>query len=408
MSQRCAALALLGLLAAGGAAADLPTERPGSVATLPAPSPHWVWLGDFLFRRAALLDVDSGRFLGQLSSGLGVVAPSVSSSRGEVYLPETYYSRGSRGERSDVVTIYDLAKLAPIAEIAIPPKRADVVNGMGLSTLLDDGRFLVVFNLTPATSVSVVDVANRRFAGEIATPGCSLVYAAGARRFASLCGDGSLLLVTLDDEGREASRQRSESFFNPIEDPVTEKGVRQGDRWLFVSFEGIVHTIDLSQAGPRFEKSWSLLSDADREAGWRIGGTQHLALHEASGRLYELVHSGGGPGSHKQSGSQVWVYDLGSHERVGQIPVGNLVGSFAAYRIGLRGGIGEWLTRHLVPNPGADSIAVTQDADPRLLMVSRSAGTLGVYDARSGAWLRDLDDVGLAPAVLQAPWRGTP
>ena len=410
MSQRrvaALALASLALAAAGLAVADVPSERPGESLTLPSPTPHWIWVGDLVFRRSALLDADSGRFLGMLSSGVGVIAPSVSPARGEIYLPETYYSRGSRGERTDLVTVYDAARLAPIAEIRIPPKRADVVNGAALSTLLDDGRFLAVFNLTPATSVTIVDVVAREPVGEIATPGCSLVYAAGPRRFASLCGDGSLLLVTLDEAGREASRQRSEKFFNPIDDPVTEKAVRGGDRWLFVSYEGIVHPVDFSADAPRFDKSWSLLDAADRDAGWRVGGTQHVALHQGSGRLYALVHHGG-PGSHKEGGTQVWVYDLAAQQRVQQIAVGNLVGSFAAARMGIHGGVGAWLVEHVVPSVGADSIAVTQDADPRLLMVTRQAGTVGVYDARSGAWLRDIEDVGLAPGVLLAPWRNAP
>jgi methylamine dehydrogenase heavy chain len=338
-----------------------------------------------------------------LSSGVGVIAPSFSAERGEIYLPETYYSRGSRGRRTDVVTVYDATTLAPIGEIEIPPKRADVVNGAALSTLLDDGRFLAVFNLTPATSVTIVDVVDRKLAGEIATPGCSLVYAFGKRRCASLCGDGSLLLVTLDETGREAARQRSEKFFNPVDDPITEKGVRQGERWLFVSYEGIVHAIDFSGDAPRFEKSWSLLGEADRQAGWRVGGTQNLALHQASGRLYSLVHQGG-PGSHKEAGTQVWVYDLASQRRVQEIPVANLVGAFVVRRMGISSGIADWVVEHLLPNAGADSIAVTQDAEPRLLMAARTGGTLAVYDARSGAWLRYLDDVGLAPGVLQAPW----
>jgi methylamine dehydrogenase heavy chain len=400
-----AALLAASLSAAAPTPAQPAAEPLGSVLELPRPpSPHWIVVGDFVLRRAALLDLDSGRFLGQLSSGVGVIAPLVSAQRGEIYLPETYYSRGSRGGRSDLVTVYDGATLAPLAEVAIPPERADVVHGVAQAALLDDGRTLAVLNFTPANSVTIVDVAARRFIGKIATPGCSLVYAAGPHRFAMLCGDGTLLLVTLDDAGREVARARSEKWFDPIADPVTEKAVRAGATWLFVSFEGVVHPVDLGGETARFGETWSLLSEGELAARWRIGGVQHLAVHEGSGRLYSLMHQGG-PDGHKDPGTEIWVYDLNARARVQAIEVHNLVGSFAAQMMGLPAdGAAAWLLERVVPNPGADSIAVTRDAEPRLLAVSRSAGTVGVYDARTGAFLRNLEQVGFAPGVLLAPW----
>ncbi|MGH7291188.1 MAG: amine dehydrogenase large subunit, partial [Myxococcota bacterium] len=352
-----------------------------------------------------LLDADTGTFLGMLSSSVGPIAPLVGRASGEIYLPETYYSRGSRGVRTDVLTVYDPTTLASTGEVVIPPKRADIVNGAALATLLDDGRFAAIFNLTPGTSVSVIDLSSRRFVGEIETPGCSLVYAAGPRRIAMLCADGSLLLLSLDEQGAEQSRLQSAPFFDPEKDPVTEKAVRRGDTWSFVSFDGLVHEVELSGDTPRFVEPWSLFSAAEREATWRFGGTQPLALHEQSGRLYALVHKGGADG-HKQPGTEVWVYDAASHVRVQTIPVGNLVGAFVASQLEFaEGGWGAWLLEKLVPNPGADRIAVTQDLEPRLILVSSGGGSVAVHDARSGAFLRNINDVGLFPGVISAPWR---
>ena len=408
---RAALLGVAGLTAAALAAAvalarpevALDAEPVGSVLSLPdTPGDHAVWLADFLFRRAALFDADRGDFLGMLSAGVGGIHPLFSPDRSEIYLPETYYSRGTRGERTDVVTVYDARRLAPVAEIAIPPKRADVVHGVALTALLDDGRFLALWNFTPASSVSVVDVRARRFVAEIPTAGCGLVYAAGARRFAMLCGDGSLLVVSLDEAGDEAGRAVSGPFFDPNADPVTEKAVRRGDRWLFVSFEGVVHPVDLSGEDPVFADTWPLLQADDREARWRIGGSQHLAVHAASGRLYALVHQGG-PHGHKEAGREVWVYDLERGERLQRIGVPNLMAAFLAQQMGAQGGLAAWLLDRLVPSPGADSIAVTPDAAPLLLMVSRSAGTVSVHDASSGERLRFLEHAGLAPGVLLAP-----
>ena len=180
--------------------------------------------------------------------------------------------------RTDVVTVYDATTLAPVAEVEIPPKRAEHASGVASSALSDDGRFLAVFNLTPATLLSIVDLQERRFTAEIATPGCSLVYPSGARRFAMLCGDGALMVIEIDDAGLERSRRRSERFFDPLEDPVTEKAARYGGVWNFASFEGWLHPVDLSPEQPTFAPAWSLFSDADREGGWRIGGAQHLPL----------------------------------------------------------------------------------------------------------------------------------
>jgi methylamine dehydrogenase heavy chain len=335
---------------------------------------------------------------------VGTIAPVFSQARGELYLPETYYARGSRGPRTDLVTVYDVETLAPVAEIVVPPKRADVVHAMALATLLDDGRFLALYNFTPGTSVTIVDVEERRVAGEIATPGCSLVYAAGPRRFLMLCGDGTLLQVTLDERGGEQARTRSARLFDPVADPVTEKAVRRGDEWLFVSFSGLVHPVDVAGDAPRFGESWSLLDDAARADSWRIGGTQHLAVHDASGRLYALVHQGG-PDGHKDAGSEIWVYDLESRARVQVIALRNLLAAFLAQQTGVANGALLWLLERAVPDAGVDSIAVSQDDEPLLFGVSLQAGTVGVWDARSGAFLRHLENVGLAPGALAAPWR---
>src|SRR5262249_59986394 len=78
----------------------------------------------------------------------------------------------------------------PVAEIGSARKRGEWCPGNAANALSDDGRFMAVFNLTPATSISIVDVKARAFTAEIATPGCSLVFPAGPRRFLMLCANG--------------------------------------------------------------------------------------------------------------------------------------------------------------------------------------------------------------------------
>lgn len=411
--RRAGVLALALLLGLAGAPeAQVAPEPPGRIETLAQPpSPHWVWAGDPILSRVALVDLDSGRFLGMINGGYGIFAPLFATRRQEIYIPATYYSRGTHGVRTDVVELYDPATLTTQHEVVIPPKRAIDAVPMAHAAVSDDERFAAIFNWTPATSLSIVDLEQRRFIGEIEIPGCSLVYAAGARRFMSLCGDGAVLLVTLDDTGREREKVRSAPFFDPQSDPVTEKAVRIGDEWIFVSFEGIAHPVDVSATPPRFPPPWPLLSDADRADSWRVGGLQHLAVHAPSRRLYSLVHRGG-TDTHKEPGEEVWVYDLASKTRVQRIAVRN--SGVTVYGMSLAfgrdwvwpfNGLYDWLLDNVVP-AAVSHITVTRDPAPLLVTVSAFSGTLGVYDAQSGAFLRRTQPVAWTVDSLQAPWGG--
>lgn len=401
--------ALLVALAAAPAAAEPVMDDPlGKVFSLPArPGAHWVWVGDLVLQRTALFDADTGGMLGMLSAGAGIVAPAFSPDAREIYLPETYYSRGTRGDRTDVVTVYDATTLLPTAEIALPPKRANYASAVASHAMSDDGRFLAIFNLTPATSVSIVDLRARATTAEIETPGCSLVYAVGDRRFLMLCSDGAALSVTLDEDGRELALERSATFFEPIEDPVIEKGVRVGARWYFVSFAGRVHAVDASGPALRFEEPWPLLDDTERRDGWRVGGQQPFAVHAASERLFALVHEGG-EGSHKDPGPRVVVQDLRERKRVGDIALaspyaGLLRGTLRIDESTWTGRLASWLLHALLPNPGVDRILVTQDEAPVLLAAGMFPSSLLVHDARSGEFLRDVSEVGVAGGLLSLP-----
>ena len=402
------------LVWAADADADVAVERIGQVESLPSPfGPHWMWASDALLERISLVDLDSGTFLGQINAGYGVPVALFSPDRTEIYLPETHHSRRTRGIRTDVATIYDAVSLAPVDEVILPPKRAMNPLPSGNSALSDDQRFLAVFNMTPATSLAVVDLEARRFVAEIQTPGCSMVYAAGDRRFVMLCGDGSLLSVVLDEDGRARRMQQSAPFFDPELDPVTEKGVRWGDSWIFVSFAGWVHVIDFSSGEPSFESPWSLISDQDRARSWRIGGAHHLALHEPTGRLYVAVHQGG-PDTHKEGGTEVWVYDIAARERVGRIELRNpgvtVMGMGLAFGrdwIWPFNGLYDFLLDHVAPAFPIEYIAVTQDEEPILATGSSFSASLGVYDALSGEFLRRVVTGNMTVQALQpSPFRG--
>jgi methylamine dehydrogenase heavy chain len=391
---------------------DVAAEHTGQVEQLALPpNPHWVWVSDLVLKRTALIDADDGRFLGMLNGGYGTVLPLFPARRSEIYVPATYYSRATRGERTDTVQIYDLATLAPTAEIVIPPKRATNAVALGHAALSDDERFLAVFNWTTGTSLTIVDLETRAFTAEVTTPGCSLVYAAGPRRFMSLCPDGSAFLLTLDENGREAARSRSEPFFDPKVDPLTEKAVRYGDQWLFPSFQGQLYAV--SVAGPQVElaAAWPLLDDADRAQSWRIGGMQHLALHARSGRLYTLMHRGGAD-THKEPGEEVWTYDLHARQRIARIELRNPGVTIYGFPIEVWrtwvwpfNRMAEWVFDAVAP-ADVGFIQVTQDERPLLLTASQYFGSLGVYDALDGRFLRRVEPTGWTSDVLVAPWGG--
>jgi methylamine dehydrogenase heavy chain len=369
-------LFLAGMLA-GGLCQAQTFDAVGRSEVLPAaPEPGWVFIG------TSLVDVVDDRFLGVVGvAGGGPVgsAFAFSADKRFVFTVENFYTRGNRGERTDTVTIFDTTTLGVTGEVVIPPKSALMLARDGAMALSDENRFLAVFNLTPATSISIVDIERRTFAGEISTPGCSLVYGAGERRYVMLCANGGLLTVTLDRDGNELSKVRTEGFFDPRADPVTEAAVRHADRWLFVSFDGIVHPLDVSGDEPRFGRTWSLLADADRADGWRIAGTQHLAVHHASGRLYSLVRQSEEPLDDPKvmDGQEVWVYDLRTQSRIARWEARPEAEDDGA---GGGGGIGA------TSGDGASAILVTQGDDPLLI----AAGTaVSVRDAMSGEYVHE-------------------
>lgn len=404
----CSAMVLPAWAEDPATGSEIVPDELGVVTTLPeAPRDHWVWVSDRVLRHNLLFDGDTGTALGtvDVAWSLSGRIPLTSKSRGEFYVVESVYARGHRGPRTDLVTIYDAATLAVLGDVEIPPIAAETGSGVALADILDGGDFLVVFNQSPA-SVSVVDLRVRKFAGSIDTAGCASVYPTGPRSFGMLCGDGTALHVRLDDTGAQTGMERSEPFFDVVEDPLTEKGVRIGDRWLFASFEGNVHDVQFAGEAPTPAEPWPLFSESERDDGWRIGGVQHLALHRATGRLYSIVHRGG-PGSHKDPGTDIWVYDISTKSRVQIIVAPSLILSFVRPFLGLeRASFGFRVLTTILswfPGPGVHSVVVTQDDEPLLFVRHSDLGALGVLDARTGAPLREIEEIGISGANLGVP-----
>jgi methylamine dehydrogenase heavy chain len=371
-----------GLLAA---AAALPANLPPDVNDIAGPglpakaSPHWLWVSDMSFLRLTdgrtyLIDGDQGAMLGMLSTGFNFVSVLLPRDGSVIYSPETYFSRGARGTRTDVITLYDPMRLSPVGEIEIPAKRASAIPMANQAALTDDDRFLLVYNFTPAQSTTVVDLKSRKFVTELDTAGCAMAFPTGARSFFAICADATLLTVSLDESGQLAGAAHSKPLFDRIKDPITEKGVRLGDTWYFTSYESNIYPIKADARGATVGKRWSLVTEAERAVGWRTGGLQQLAVHRATKRLYAIMHKG--PlATHKDSGTDIWVYDLASGKRVQQITVRN----------------------------PASSIQVSQDEQPLLYCAFLASPVLEIYNANSGEYLRSVGDLAQTATVLVTP-----
>jgi methylamine dehydrogenase heavy chain len=373
-------MALLGL--AGTALAEEAGVAPEefTVQTLPAPGPHWLYVSDLAWNngidtRVRLLEADTGHQLGQIDAGF---SPGVALSPDghTLAVSTTYFARGGHGARTDVVEFNDTHTLWSSAEVVLPGKRAMIPPGTTSLAFSSDGKFLYVPFLTPAASLGVVDPRAHRFLGEIDTAGCALVIPNGANLVSSLCDNGRMLTITLDEQGHESARALSEPFFDPEADPVFVQGVASPTGMLFLSFLGQVHEVDLPGGAPVLHAPWSLVTAAER-GHWRTGGTQVAALHAGRRRLYVPMHRGG-EGTHKDGGTEIWVFDTGTHKRVARWPLAPL---------------------KLAP---ITSIQVSQDAQP-LLYGAMSDGGVAVLDARSGKVLRVARNMGQTPWQLITP-----
>ncbi|TNF80790.1 MAG: hypothetical protein EP301_13010, partial [Gammaproteobacteria bacterium] len=262
------ALVILAIgLAAPVQAADLDPEL-GGVETMAMPGDHWFMFlnsldgGSPYSASSGIFDADTGQMQGRLNLSDYTSAVYLDRGRGKIYLPASFYSRGTYGDRTDLLIINDVENLAPVAEIEVPTKLAVVFHRAVINPIC--GNFVGLYNMTPAMSVSVVDVENQKFVGEISTAGCGFVYPLNGRRFLQLCGDGTVQMIDLDADGQESARQRSRVFFDVDEDPVFDLALEKPDGLVLVTFAGRVFEVTVDGDDIDISSPWSLLSDQDR------------------------------------------------------------------------------------------------------------------------------------------------
>lgn len=270
-----------------------------------------------------LIDVaaDTQEFKGMLAAGqMALFAESTV--RNELYVAESYYSRGSRGTETDVLTIYDKMTLAPIDEIILPGgKRFQSVTQKGAFQLIDNDRLAVVFNFTPASSVTIVNLETRKVQQEFPITGCMLTFPLKGAAFATLCGNGSVASYSIAADG-SVKEVVSDPFNNIDDDPMFMKSGRLDDVEYFPTFQGNVRPIDVSTDIAKPLEQWSLVTKAERAQNWRPSGWQ-IVTAKPNGNLFVLMQKNAVEGSHKEGGSEVWVFDVTTKKKIQTIKLRN-------------------------------------------------------------------------------------
>lgn len=351
-----------------------PSQQPGlspepipHVLTLPADYPDtWFFAEDVNFSnmvdgKVVILDAAAGtrEYKGQLPAG-SAASFAQSWKRHELYVAETIHELRVRGPRHDYLFVYDTETLNPIAQVELPAKRFQGMPFNSSMILIDDDRLALIYNFTPAASVTVVDLEQRKVLSEVQIPGCAMMFPIGSRGFSTICGDARLTTIHLDENGVVASEAKTAPFIDIDNNAMFMMNAEYKGIRYFPTYLGDIQPIDFNSERPKLLKKWSLLTQQERQDGLRPGGWQLIA-GDSAGDLYVLVHSGGAEGTHKNPSATVYVYSAKDKKRV----------------------------RTLTLEKPAISIEVTKGEIPYLIAFSVDMN-LDVYDARTGAHLRTL------------------
>lgn len=258
--------------------------------------------------RVYVMDAKDLKLLGLISTAsLGMV--HVPQGTNDIYVATTHLSRTTRGTRTDVVEIYSGENLAFKEEIPISSNRAQALNYRSLFWASSDLKYLFVQNATPATSVTVVDIAGKKQVAEIPNPGCYGIFPSATTplRFATTCGDGTFGTIDVTTDG-SAAMKASQPIFDADTDALFSGAYRWDGKWVFASYGGNIYVVDVEGETATLTDKIPLSEGV--EGNWRPGGYQPIAVHDKTGIAYVLMHSNGTEGSHKNPAEEIWAVDL--------------------------------------------------------------------------------------------------
>jgi len=375
MTATALAASAIAFAPAAAQTAQPPELQPeeSDVAPMPPLSPRWIFVSTaWAGQGTRIFDGDSGKMVGLIHHG-PMANVTIDPRAKSYYVSETIWTKGNRGTRQDMVTVYDAKTMNLVREIPLPGRQL-VSFRKNNFTVSADGRYGYSYNMDPASSIVVVDLDKNRVVQNIEVPGCGLSFAAVNDVVGSLCADGTIALAKV---GSKAEVGHSASFFSAEDDPIFDNIVIDPTgKATMLSYTGLIYEAKLDApelaSGGAVAPGWSVQEAAGMPkptsapvvANWFPGGRQPLAVHRASGKLFVLMHMGE-YWSQKEGGEEVWVLD-GASKKL--------------------------LARRKLPDH-AGLIEVTQDAKP-LVYVNNEACKLWVFDAETFALKYELSDVG--------------
>ena len=367
---------LLASVVAGAFAAPVvaetvvPEAEEATVLTMDAPKPGWFYVrGGWGSNGSSIFDSATGKMVGMIATGrdsdLGIDPAGKA-----YYVAETIWSKGNRGTRQDMVSVYDAKTLKLLTEIPTPGRL--VIGGLKTNFVItDDGKTAYDYNFDPASSVNVIDLFKRKFVRAIELPGCANIIPNPGVGFSSLCADGTLATVAI--KGNTQDITRTEPFFDAAADPIFSNFAydRKKKQAVFLTYTGLISVASIS-AKPTVGEPFSIqqaagLRVADTkplDINWYPGGMQVMALHRPTATLFVLMHKGE-YWSPKEEAEEIWVVDLASKKVTKRIPL----------------------------KDGGGNIEVTQD-DAAMIMVTDGKNNARVIDSKTGEVKHTIENAG--------------
>lgn len=318
--------ATLATLMAGSAAlaqaapAVLEPEESNTV-TIDPPKPGWFFVdGGWDMPGTSIFDSETGKMKGMVETRR-LADMAIDPAGRYYYVSETIWSKGDRGTRQDMVSVYDSKTLNLLTEIPLPG-RILIGSRKNNFILSDDGKTGYIYDFSPTSGVNIVDLAKRKFIAAIELPGCASLMPNPGVGFSALCSDGSLATVVI--KGTKGDITHSAPFFDATNDPIFDNFAydRKKKVTTFLTYTGQIYTAQMS-ATPVIAAPFSIQAAAGIRVGetkplelnWYPGGRQPMALHRPTGHLFVLMHKGE-YWSHKAPGDEVWQVDVAARKVV--------------------------------------------------------------------------------------------